>query len=227
MTLSKLDVGGYALLVSNFELNISMLDRDRKPITLKISDPPPLTNFTPKLTEQQVQGLWLITEGGVTPRNNARPGWWLAKELKMPLSNISRRVTTPLEKRGLICFEYRPTTRPKSRNPNKEEKAWHLKRASMRTVFDILFSIFLKCNFNDLLWPGREHGKILDKNITANTRCLTLAYLQKKIMEYENSKQYFIDLGVKPPLGMSKIELEKVFLSRNLKKSCGKGTIYG
>jgi len=204
MTLSKIEVDGQAMLVSNFKLSINMLDLDGQSIALKIpEDHPPLTAFEPKLTEQQILGLWLIAEGIVIPGKNARPGWWLAETLRMPRSNISSRVTKPLEKMDLICYEYRPTTRQESAHPNKEEKAWCLKRASMKVTFDVLFSVFFRRDFNNLLWPGKEERKATAANINANNRCLSLAYLQKRIREYENSEQYYLDLGVKPPADLS------------------------
>lgn len=58
-----------------------------------------------------------------------------------------------------------------------------------------------------------------NEKIDANMKLLILAYLQEKIEEYEYSEQYFIDTGVKPPLGVSskadyervEVELEKAF----------------
>ncbi len=55
-------------------------------------------------------------------------------------------------------------------------------------------------------------------NIHPNMKLLILAVLQNKIEEYEYSAQYFIDMGVKPPLGVSsKADFEKAEAS--LKKA--------
>jgi hypothetical protein len=54
--------------------------------------------------------------------------------------------------------------------------------------------------------------------IHPNMKLLILAVLQNKIEEYEYSTQYFIDIGVKPPLGVSsRADLENV--KANLKKA--------
>lgn len=57
-----------------------------------------------------------------------------------------------------------------------------------------------------------------NEKINANLKLLILAYLQEKIEEYEYSAQYFIDMGVKPPIGVSsKADFEKA--EENLRKA--------
>lgn len=186
-------------MLGTFKINLNGIGVTGEQISLEIDGHLPPAIFAPKLTDQQVEALWLITEGDVVPGEYARSGWWLADKLKMPRSNISSRVTTPMQTLGLICYEHRPTTRRNSRRPNKEEKSWSLKRTSMESIFSTLSWVFLRNNFNDLPWDCETRSNVSERTRTADRRYRILAYLQKRIREYKKSDQSYLDLGLKPP----------------------------
>jgi len=149
MTLTRVQLGDFpSMLASNMRMNFRKCDQNGQIIELSIPmDGPTSDVIGHKLTEHEVQGLWEIAEGTLFPEENGRPGWMLAKKLNMPPGNISQRVTAPLEDKDLICHEKRQTTKPNSTHPNKEEKAWYLKRGSMQITFDILSRTFFEQNF--------------------------------------------------------------------------------
>jgi hypothetical protein len=238
MTLTRFKLGDLPwMLASNMRMHIKRYDQNGQPIEFNYPlDGPSVDVIGPKLTEHEFQGLWEIAEGTLLPEENGRPGWMLAKKLNMSPGNISTRVTAPLEEKDLICHEYRQTTKPNSTHPKKEEKAWYLKRGSMQIAFDILSRNFLIQDITDLdlKWPYnapkeekdkirskvkdffKNEAEVMERNHIAVTRFSILAILQKKIDEYENSPQYFADLGVKPPSGISsKRDYERLFGGRS------------
>jgi len=226
-----MDFNGYPLWVENVNFTLPMHDdlHDRD-IIFKIptENRPPFEPFIVSLSADQIAGLWHILESTIFLEQDGCPGWLLAKKLEIPDSHLSSRVTKPLQKLGLIDYKSRPTTKPRSSHPNKRENAWYIKRFSMENVFNILYSIFEKYNFNDLCWSetvsplkfgseldtdsqSKEDAKSKQKEkIHPNTKLLILAYLQKKIEDYKNSAEFFTDQGIKPPIGVSpKIDSEK------------------
>jgi len=117
-----------------------------------------------------------------------------------------------LEKKKLIRYENRPTTRPNSSHPRKEEKIWLLKSISMKKTYDILATYFMEHNFNNLIWKGDPTVlQPSEKNRISMIRTEVLIYLKKKIEEYENSLEWYHDQGVTPPPGIkSKKEHEAI-----------------
>ncbi|MGD0953804.1 MAG: hypothetical protein ABR985_15685 [Methanotrichaceae archaeon] len=221
------------MLASNMRMHVKRYDQNGQPIEVDIPmGGPSVDVIGPKITKHEVQGLWEIAEGTIFPEENGRPGWKLSMKLNMPPGNISSRVTSPLEEKDLICHEYRKTTKLNSAHPKKEEKAWFLKRGSMQIAFDILSRTFFKQNIIDLdlKWPYnatkeeqdrirsrvedafKNEAEVMERNHIAASRFSILALLRKKIDEYENSPQYFVDLGVKPPSSISsKRDYERLF----------------
>jgi hypothetical protein len=88
----------------------------------------------------------------------------------------------------------------------KEPKQGDPIRFTLRTVGPLKFHSPLEEEYRKKS-AGHQEQK---EKIHANTKLLILAYLQKRIEEYEYSTQYFIDMGVKPPIGVSsKADFEK------------------
>ena len=181
--------------VCDFELNIKTTYKGEK-LTLCISSKEPLPHgpFEPKLTDMQFEGLWFITEGSVFPEVDGMPVWKLTELLQKRISNVSRDVIKPFEDWGLICYVPRKSTRKGTSNPNQPEKAYYLKRTGLRNVFNILFLIFNKHDFNNMTWEVRKPEEVTSDNLIANTRFIALALLQKKIKDYESTRQYCEDL---------------------------------
>lgn len=182
-------------LVGNFELNINTTYKGEK-LALSISSKelPPSGPFEPKLTDMQLGALWLITEGSVFPEVNGLPVWKLTELLQKHISNVSRDIIKPFEEWGLICYVSRKSTRKGTSNPNQPEKAYYLKRTGLRNVFDILFPAFNKHYFNNLTWEPRKPEDVTYDNFIADKRFITLALLQKRLKEYESSRQFCDDL---------------------------------
>jgi hypothetical protein len=178
---------------------------------------PPLEPIYPlkkTLSSAQMQGLWLITEGTVLT-HQLIPSWRIAELLKKPPSNVSSRVTTPLEKMKLIRYENRPTSR-KSSHPRKEEKIWSLVPGSMQTTYDILVNYFMEHNFSNLVLGGfTPTSKSHAENRMAAIRCTILIYLKKRIDQYEDSLEWYHDNGITPPPGISSKKEHEALLNPN------------
>jgi hypothetical protein len=193
-------------LLCNWTMNLNGHLFNGDPATLRISQEElyPDGNFQPKLKPMQIMCLWLITEGTVFPNLDGLPGWRLAELFKMEASNLSRDLIVPLEKMDLIYYETRATTKPNSSHPNKRENAYYIKRISMRSTFNILLQCFEKRYHNHLIWDGVNDKEPTRMNCIAGMRFSALALLQKKLDEYENSSQFYIDRDVKPPSNLPK-----------------------
>jgi hypothetical protein len=191
----KKDPSTRCKLVGNFDLNINTTYKGEK-ITLSISskEMPPLGPFEPKLTDMQLGGLWLITEGSVFPEVDGMPVWKIADLLQKRISNVSRDIIKPFEEWDLTCHVPRKSTRKGTSNPNQPEKAYYIKRIGLRNVFNILFPSFTKHYFNNLTWAPRKPEEVTYDNFIADKRFITLALLQKMLKEYESSRQYYDDL---------------------------------
>jgi hypothetical protein len=172
-----------------------------EPATLRISlgELPRDENYVSRLNPMQTTCLWLVTEGTIFPSLNGLPGWRLAQLLEMRPNNLSRDMISPLEKMKLIYHERRATTKPGSSHPNKRENVYYLKRINMRSAFNILFQCFEKRYHNHIIWEGAPKKEPTWINFIAGMRFSALALLQKKLDEYENSAQYYVDRGVNPP----------------------------
>lgn len=188
-------------LLCNWTMNLNGHLFNGDPATLRISleELQRDGNFRPILKPIQTTCLWLITEGTVFPNMDGLPGWRLLDLLKMRPSNLSRDVISPLEKMNLVYHEKRATTKPNSSHPNKRENVYYLKRISMRSVFNILFECFEKRYHNNLIWDGINDKEPKWINYIAGMRFSALALLQKRLDEYENGAQYYLDRGVNPP----------------------------
>ena len=199
--------------IGRWTINIHGQSPDGKPIDLRISSDelPPQKPFKPRFKPIQYQALWLVTECSVFPEKYGIPGWHLAEKLEIEHSNLSRDVISPLKKMNLISHETRPTTKPKSSHPNKLEKVYYLKRQTLRNAFNILSDHFYERYYGYMQWTGEEIEEISWMNYIADCRFYALALLQKKLDEYENSAQYFIDMDVPvPPNISSKRDDEKL-----------------
>ncbi|HOI69283.1 MAG TPA: hypothetical protein PLN41_06015 [Methanothrix sp.] len=202
MTLSLLTVDGHkmAVKINEFKLNLTLSDGTDAVFHVPDKKYP----FPKPLSNAQTQGLWIITEGTVSPYTQPLPSWRIAKLLNMPRSNVSARVTTPLEKMELIQYDNRPTTRPDSSHPRTPEKVWTLKPISMEKTHDILATYFITHHFNNLVWgSGKDISKMPKENRVAMTRIEVLVFLKRKIDEYENSLDWYHDLRITPPPGIS------------------------
>jgi hypothetical protein len=193
-------------LVGDFEININTTYEGEK-LTLSISsmETPPQGPFEPKLTGLQLGALWLLVEGTVFPEIDGVLVWKLAELLKMQVSNVSRDIIKPFEDWNLIFYVSRKSTREGTTKPNQPEKAFYIKKTGYRMVFNILLPDFKKSYFNNITWNERGPKDVTYDNVMADRRFVTLALLQKKLKEYENSEQYYIDLGAKPPSKIRKI----------------------
>ena len=171
--------------------------------------------FPKPLSSAQIQGLWIITEGTLSEDIRPLPSWRIAELLKLPPSNVSSRVTTPLEKKKLIRYENKPTSRPNSPHPRKEEKVWSLNPVSMQTTYDLLVAYFMDNHFNNIIWNDTPERSISSyKHRIAMIRLGILIYLKRRIDEYENSLQWYHDHGINPPPGIaSKKEHETILNS--------------
>ena len=164
----------------------------------------PFEQFTYNLKWKQIQALWLITEGDVLPQMGGRgqAGWHLAKKLKLADSQLTRDIINPLRRRHLICNTKRLAENKGKRRP-AWEKEYHLERTNIRNVFFILLNVFLNRHLNNIIgWEGADPinlETVTRENWIAQIRWNTLAYLQRKLDDYENSAQYFEDRGIKPP----------------------------
>jgi len=208
---SEEDPTTWHTLVGDFELKIDTTYKGEK-LTLSVSskENPPLGPFEPKLTDTQLGGLWLITEGSVFPEIDGMPVWKLTELLQKRISNVSRDIIKPFEEWGLIYYKSRKSTRKGTANPNQPEKAFYLKKTGYRNVFYILLPIFNKHYFNKMTWKESKPDAVTHDNLLANKRFITLALLQKTLKEYENNEQYYTDLGAKPPIHLPKrLEPEK------------------
>jgi hypothetical protein len=187
--------------LGEWTININGTSPEGTPISLRIStdELPPQKPFTPKLKPLQYQALWLIAEGTVFPKLDGFAGWYLADKLEMEPSNLSRDIIRPLEKMKLVSHKSRPTTKPKSSHPNKHENVYYLKRENMRNIFNILFLHFQERYYRHMVWECESNKDPTWISCIAGWRFYALALLQKKIDEYENSPQYFIDMGVTVP----------------------------
>ena len=165
---------------------------------------PPFEQFTYNLKWKQIQALWLIAEGDVLPQMGGRgqAGWHLAKKLKLADSQLTRDIISPLKKRHLIYNKKRLVENKGKRHPAWENE-YHLERTNIRNVFFILLDVFLKRHLNKIIgWEGASPinlETVTRENWIAQIRMDTLAYLQRKLDDYENSTQYFEDRGIKPP----------------------------
>ena len=188
-------------LLCNWTINLNGHLFNGDPATLRISleELPRDGNFESKLKLMQTTCLWLITEATVFPNMDGIPGWRIAELLKIEPSNLSRDIISPLERMKLVFHEKRATTKPNSSHPKKQENVYYLKRTSMRSVFVILFQCFEKRYHNHMIWEGAETKEPTRMNYIAGMRFSALALLQKKLDEYENSPQYYTDIGVSPP----------------------------
>lgn len=214
MTLSVLEVDGHrtVAVIKDFKLNVNLRDGTEGvfyiPDEFKYPFPKPLPNA-------QTQALWIIAEGTLLPHIQPLASWRIAELLNMPRSNVSSRVTTPLEKLELIRYDNRPTTRPKSPHPRKEEKIWTLKPISMDKTYDILVNYFIDHNFNDLVWKNKHNTlKMSERNRLAAIRIEVLIYLKRKIDEYENSLDWYRDQGINPPPGVSSKKEHEAILNQ-------------
>ena len=197
--LSKEDPSVCGTFAGDFELKLnSTYEGEKLTLTISSKDAPPDGVFAPTLTENQIQALWIIAEGSVFPDVDGLPVWRIAKLLHRKISNVSRDVIKPFEKWGLICFVQRKSTREGTANPNQPEKACYIKRTGLRDVFNILFPIFNKRHFNNMIWGDLPQEIAYDKYI-AGIRFTVLALLQKKLKEYESNRQYYDDLVGKFP----------------------------
>jgi len=202
MTLSFITVDGHkmAVKINEFKLNLTLSDGTDAVFHIPDEKYP----FPKPLSNAQEQGLWIITEGTVSPYFQPLPSWRISDMLDMPPSNVSTRVTTPLEKLGLIRFDNRPTTRPNPPHPRKEEKVWSLKPISMQKTYDILATYFITHHLNNLVWgSGKDISKMPREKRVAMTRLEVLVFLKRKIDEYENSLDWYHDQGINPPPGIS------------------------
>ncbi|MDQ1261928.1 MAG: hypothetical protein QG575_1109 [Euryarchaeota archaeon] len=199
----------YSLLIKGtLTLRKRYPDGEVLPLRICFEEIPSMDQLSYNLKWDQIQALWLIAEGDVLPRFEKKgfAGQYLTKKLNMKHSQFSRDVAKPLKERHLICTEERLAKNEKSKH-RAWESPFHLERTNLRNGFSILLDFFHKHNFNDMVnWDGGKQITAKEasrENIIAEIRFETLARLQQRLDEYENSAQYFIDRGVNPPSSLT------------------------
>ncbi len=190
-----------AAMIKEFKINVTLPDGTDGVFHIPDEIKYP---FTKPLSPAQIQCLWIITEGTLSEDIRPLPSWRIAELLNLRPSNVSSRVTTPLEKKRLIRYDNKPTSKPNPLHPRKEEKVWSLNPVSMQTTYDLLEAYFMDNHFNNLIWKDTPERSISSyKHRIAMIRLGVLITLERRIAEYENSLQWYQDHGINPPPGIS------------------------